>query len=214
MRIFGFIHAATFNDWERLLFDQLGKIKGSGLIDVTEAVSVSLVGAHCQRLGCLGENIHVVYRSENPREYEFPTLSLVQGICNRADCLVWYIHSKGVTQTGEVKARVEDWRLYMEHFVIEKHALCIESLRDHDVCGVNWSLLPKPHFSGNFWWARSDYIKTLPKIIDLNWANRVTPELWIGMNPAVKAKSLFESGVDHYQQRYEPCHYVSADRDR
>ena len=209
MRIFGFIHVATFNDWERILQDQLGKINNSGLIAVTEAVAVSLVGPHCLTLGSLGGKIHIAHRSENACEYEFPALKLLQETCCRTDCCVWYIHSKGVSKTGELKTRIEDWRLYMEHFVIERYAFCIEALWDHDVCGVDWHRFPMPHFSGNFWWARSDYIRTLPEIGDIDCANRGVAEFWIGMNKTVRAKILFESGVDHYKQRYEPCGYRS-----
>jgi hypothetical protein len=60
------------------------------------------------------------------------------------------------------------------------------------------------HYSGNFWWASSEYIKTLNRIDDDNWWNGVTAstpavqpqtwrlrdEMWILSSPTAKIYSI------------------------
>ena len=55
----------------------------------------------------------------------------------------------------------------MEYFNITRFQDCIEHLCYYDVCGVNWHDWPYPHFSGNFWWANSEYVAGLPPLSDL-----------------------------------------------
>jgi hypothetical protein len=107
------------------------------------------------------------------------------------DALVYYLHSKGVTRwrsADEAKRylllrsccfarfpltnflrsmppRVLDWRQFMEHALFEKPQSCIDALlhQGAKVCGVNFRPDPLPHYQGNFWWARCDFVATLPE---------------------------------------------------
>jgi len=121
---------------------------------------------------------------------------------------IMYMHSKGITgvkrliENEEQKSYfsflcVQNWRKFLEWGVIENYEKCCNALTTHDTAGVNWSFWPTPHYSGNFWWANSDYLKTLsdPKNGDW-WINirntkyssltylpdRLKDELWIGSN--------------------------------
>ena len=59
-------------------------------------------------------------------------------------------------------------------------------------------------FRGNFWWATSRYVRTLPDVRRLGPLRglevepRMVCERWIGENPAVRAACPFDTGVDHY----------------
>ncbi len=78
----------------------------------------------------------------------------------------------------------------MEALVLDNHPACLEILDTHDVCGGGWQLEGfgdrRPHFSGNFWWANSDYVKTLPPPLSLNRFDRYQAEFWIGSGPAIR----------------------------
>lgn len=107
---------------------------------------------------------------------------------------------------------MEDSRALMQYHVIENHSACISSLRMFDVCGVNWKEDPWPHFSGNFWWARSEYVASLRAFGDLpppvrGWDLRHQCERWIGSGDKVRACSLHQSHVDHYHDNYPPDFY-------
>jgi hypothetical protein len=131
---------------------------------------------------------------------------------------VLYFHTKGITQYSEA---TESWRLYMQYFVVDRWKDCIAKLEEgFDCCGVMWNketpLGYWPHFSGNFWWATTDYINTLDhSYLDHPW--RYMREFWIGSNPNVKACELHNSGYNtterleshrgHYDIVYDPSNY-------
>jgi hypothetical protein len=102
----------------------------------------------------------------------------------------------------------------MEYFVIQRHEDCIRALVDHDACGVN--LLSdgpfRAFFAGNFWWARSAYIRRLPPLSSLapdgSRPDRHTCERWIGMNRQARLATLHQCPVDQYQSRYARSNYA------
>ena len=210
MKIFGFIHIATLGDWEFVINEQLKKISDTGLKNITENISISIIGNNCNKFNLDDDKIKVCYKSFNIEEYEFPILKLLKDTCENNDCIVWYIHTKGVSKGKDKKSQVDDWRLYMEYFIIENYKICIESLNDYDICGVNWRKKPQPHYSGNFWWARSKYILTLPPFTEIFIKDRRNAEFWIGKNNNAKPKILFESGINHYRERFTRERYETT----
>lgn len=83
---------------------------------------------------------------------------------------VLFLHNKGIThvervlKTGHVDiyANVQAWRHLLSHFNIQRFRDCIRGLDNHDAVGCGLAVIPYKFFSGNIWWSRSDYIKTLP----------------------------------------------------
>ena len=117
---------------------------------------------------------------------EFVTLDLIENDCKNGiikdDDFVLYLHSKGASYIDRDIKRFENtqsWRRIMEYFLIEKHkdVFNIFNKTDFNTYGV---FLYKRgrinlHYSGNFWWIRGDYAKTLDtSIIDKN--NRYNAE--------------------------------------
>jgi len=80
----------------------------------------------------------------------------------------------------------------MEWFLLEKPTLCIRAMLYHgaDTCGVNLRNQPRIHYSGNFWAASCDHVKSLPPDPDLTvdfgapWSKDLSfylaAEMWIG----------------------------------
>ena len=123
------------------------------------------------------------YAKENPGDY------------------VLFLHTKGITHYTEA---TEDWRAYMEYFVVERWKDCVTKLDEgYDCCGVLWNtdtpIGKYPHFSGAFYWATCKYINTLNHFyIDSSW--RYHMEFWIGSNPEVKAYEFHNSGYNTTQR--------------
>lgn len=188
--IIGAYHVATFPGWEPIVAAQCARLIQSGLLARTEYVLVGIVGefeparSTIERL--LGEKARI-YPGGPVSNYEFGTLQLLHSAATEADCYCWYIHTKGVSDLCPNRA---SWRRRMESVVLDNHAACYELLNEHDACGPFWLMIgfdrPNPHFSGNFWWARSSYLRTLPRPVELHVANRYEAEFWIGKNPAIK----------------------------
>lgn len=132
---------------------------------------------------------------------------------------ICYIHMKGLTSlprflnsdlreyySPTMVVNYHFWKKFLEWSVIEKHRECCEALETHDTAGANWSEWPIPHYSGNLWWANSDYVKTLIDPVNLDWwkqfknnsqeilvrqlSDRIKDEVWIGSNNA-KMFSLY-----------------------
>jgi hypothetical protein len=115
-----------------------------------------------------------------------------------------YMHTKGVTRINhkdEIHSQglysyknVNNWRNLMEHFCIEKWRDCILRIPNYDLVGCNYipnNVLPgiPAHYSGGFWWAKSDFIKKLPNPNDFinDKIDRFQAEFWIGR---IKHKAL------------------------
>ena len=68
----------------------------------------------------------------------------------------------------------------MEEFVFVHYDLAISKMvTGYYAAGAMGCPDSRWNIPGNFWWARSDYLKTLPKVSTLNWANRWAAEGWI-----------------------------------
>jgi len=210
--IYGFMHVAMLNHWHSVVEEQLLKLRASGLWNRTRRIFVGLLGPRPEEFDFADDKLEVVYRSADIGQAEFPTLEFLQHFCKEKDCLVYYIHTKGVFHLSET---TRDWRHLMEHFVIQRHEECTQSLVDHDLCGVNWNVASLgPHFSGNFWWARSAYVRTLPSLASLRRempsgrTDRHLCERWIGMNTAARVAVLHQSEINHYYATYPRSKYA------
>jgi hypothetical protein len=191
----------TPSHWELLLYEQLDCIEGSGLQHHSE-VEIC-VSSNQENYKKLQENIksYSFLKSfwfdtdieKNKSHYEGTTLLKLYDECGSYDN-VGYIHSKGMTSLSK---QVNRWRKVLEYGVIEKWEDNINALnKGYDVSGICWDLIGN-HYSGNFWWAKSSYIKTLPRPtmkkwskqivpIDAHWSSRFRYEGWIGLeNPKV-----------------------------
>lgn len=95
--------------------------------------------------------------SSGRQYFEFPTLWAVHTFCKRKEN-----HNKRV---GYVHSKSDDrWRQGLETEMLEGYQMCETQLnKGYDVCGPKYtrSLAGWCHFSGNFWWARCSYIRSL-----------------------------------------------------
>ena len=80
-------------------------------------------------------------------------------------------------------------------------------LKINDVVGSNYSKYPHPHFSGNFWWATSNYLKTLEKNNEIN-VNKADGEWWLFKNNP-KYDEMHNSKINHYLELYDKNRYIN-----
>ena len=211
------------NNWYDIYTEQLSKIVDSGLLNKCSKLLIHFLGTSenlelAKKLITPFKNIEFCH-DEQISLFEFPSLKKMWNLANsEGEFYAWYIHTKGVSQINNEKyygyeknydnlySSVNDWRIYMEYFNILNHNDCIEILDNKfDCCGCNWSNTPHKHFSGNFWWASSTYIKTLPNLDSLDLNNRHLAENWIGMsNPR---KYNFYTNQAGYVNRINPNSY-------
>ena len=89
---------------------------------------------------------------------------------------MFYFHSKGVSR--KINAPSQVWRKNLDFYTISKWKISLELLKKYDAVGCFLSRWPVYHFSGNFWWAKIDYIIDLPDCENHYYA----PEMWLGAN--------------------------------
>jgi hypothetical protein len=199
--------------WRDVFVDQINKINSSGLYDKSERIYLGILsdGYDFSQFG-LNRKYEIMFNRPNIEMGELPTIERLHQFCQKESCKVWYIHTKGVSRP--YSASINDWRRYMEYFVIEKNDGCIEALNEFDACGVDWYTEEEiismwhrrvsPHFSGNFWWANSEYIRKLPPI-DVN-GSRMEAETFIGKGNA-NVKCFHKSHKQMYLQRFPSGSY-------
>lgn len=176
MKLKIYIHIIDLPGWQTLLRDQLSKIDASGLGAAAAEINFCLNGSLSNYTDWVATqksrtNAKFAHVWHSYSLFEYPTLDYIKRQCDAdadPDTAILYLHPKGISQdqkysTWRPKPNLQDWRNFMEYWVIEQWPDCIEKLKTHDAVGVNLRTWPWPHFSGNMWWATADYIRKLPK---------------------------------------------------
>ncbi len=183
-QIRGFGTICCLGHYRDVAADLVAAVLESRLYDRSESLEFAVLGAPedqavIAELVRPFEKIRISYRSTDTGEYEFPALALLQDACRSWSGNVYYLHTKGVSHS-RVQQHVQYWRQLMLDQVVRNHAECTRLLLDHDAVGTNWR---GNHYSGNFWWARSDHVRRLPDIRVLRSAPR-----WITFDPTLNVR--------------------------
>jgi hypothetical protein len=174
MKIHVYWHIAQLNNWRTVVEQQLDRLNKSGLGAAAASITVVMLG---EEQYDFPPNMKVLQWPELGL-FEFMTLQKVWEDSKHkhaSDDVVFYFHTKGVSRDG--KGHVDDWRLYMERCLIDDWGKCAIKLKDFDTCGVEFRSGPKPHYSGNFWWATCEHIKRLPLPVVV--PDRLFAEMWV-----------------------------------
>ncbi len=189
-----FYHVSCMGNWRKVVREQLRLCHHVGLAEVHVGITGSVrdILELRELAGAVGVSVEFVSHGEDLGAYEGPTLRAVwKWACEHPSGAVLYFHTKGVSAPSS--AHKKHWRRLMGRQVISEWRRNLTSLRVHDVCGVSWQELPDfPHFTGNFWAARSDWVSHLQepqkyrrRHPNLRWAghswdNRMYVETWLG----------------------------------
>ena len=153
-------------------------------------------------------NAIVTNYSDNNLLFEIPTINKIKQFSElNPNCKVLYVHTKGVSFNDDYQEE-NDWINMMLYFLTKPRL----NLDDYDTIGCNYTIdgrnyyqdgttsLAPPHYSGNFWWAKTNYLASLP-LISENAVNKNDAEYWLHKNNP-KYYELHHSGIDHYLERY------------
>ena len=223
-------HFVELNGWQQVADQQWDLIVNSDLINKVDEISVCGNGQPWTFTNWIATKNNPKLKFYNVNSsaafHEYPTLNFMYEVSKAATepFYICYLHLKGLTRWGDVN--VGDWRDFMNWANIERWQDNITALDNGaDVVGTNYNTVPWPHFSGNFWWAKSEYIATLDILLHPEFklarnGTQFTPhptnphwrfdhEAWVhSKNPKYfeLAKSL-EPGDRHYRERYPSENY-------
>ena len=209
-----FIHSCTFQHSGTKKLDYIvDKINSSGLINVLDNVFINNIGIPIENKynpDFTNDNTSNKYiltnYSENPLLYENPTINAARRFADQnPDSYILYLHTKGNSYDAEIQS-INDWTNMMLYFLVEKYDQCTNKMDTGvDTVGCNYSENPCKHYPGNFWWAKSSYIRTL-NFLSEDVPDKMTPEFWVLQNNPNKY-TIHSSGIDHYLELYPRTRY-------
>lgn len=222
--IYGVYHIYCDTQWQSMVADQIASLKSSGLLERTTKLYVSCITMHDGDLEEIkriidSPKLEIIAHYETPLKYEYPALDFIRMKSEQENCLFYYFHTKGITyqalETGDkafirFKRNIEAWRKMMEYFLFNKWRVAVNTLcQGYDTYG-SYRLPPPPHpyylYAGNFWWARSKYIKQLPTFDLENIKERFFAEEWL-YKAQPKDFSAFDTMADLYYVYMSPRLY-------
>lgn len=220
-----FYHVFAPNDYQcNYLFmwldEQLGLMRDSRLSEVANVYLGITMPVH-QTYGHFGNHVLEflskrypfaqiinIRDSGDPNLYEGQTLECLHQKSQHQDGLVLYLHTKG---TSNPNLHTHLWRQVLNHFCISQWPECVNLLQspDVDLVGVRDLHGQGQAVSGNFWWSKYSYIKTLPPPLDSaqyqkdpdRWPGgdtyRYAFEDWYWLNRP-RIQYIADTQVDHY----------------
>ena len=173
-------------------------------LDFIDLIIINNFGDYLEPNFYKNDKILILNYSTFTNQYEIPTLKLINYFSNQnSDIKLLYLHSKGVSYNKDNinYSASMNWNKYMLYFLVKKYKRCIELLDSFDTVGCNYrnnNEHPK-HYSGNFWWANTNYIKKL-SISQLQ--SKYDGEFWILSNNDVNISNLFNLKWEDFDKPY------------
>ena len=105
--------------------------------------------------------------------YEKFAINNYKSYIEEMDYYIFYFHTKGIC--NDEKKKIPNIRKTLNFYTIQKFEISLKLLKHYDAVGCSLSLFPKKHFSGNFWWSKSEHTNKLSNINDFY----LSPEMYI-----------------------------------
>lgn len=205
MTTYIYMHICCINNWNEVVTNLFNHIRNSGLYDMVTEIRCGVLGNYQEFIDAFSDpKVVVIYASDDISLHEMVTLNLLREHSQDNDFNVLYVHSKGVTRTGQQGENVAEWVNYMCYFNMYHAKTCLQFLEDHDCVGVNINREPVLHYSGNFWWSKSSHIRKLNECVSSHYNS---PEFWVTDTDVGSFVSIWKSHINHYDGGYAEENY-------
>lgn len=181
--------------------EQMRIIEMSGLLQTTSFFLAGINGSSESlhpALEILPQNSAMLFHGLDCKSENMTILALERWLLNHPDWYVLYLHSKGATHPPNDDKSVR-WRNCMMRNLVTEWVRCVADLKaGYDSVGCHWTgplkkfNPPQSLWGGNFWWAKSNFLLTLPSIQSRPQIkqsglgaieSRYEAEIWIGNGP-------------------------------
>lgn len=184
----------------QVVHEQMETLKQNGLADCCQHFSVGINGGNESRVYAsmlFPRKAQVHFHGLDSHNENATLLNLEQWLPGHVGWNVLYFHSKGATWPYDDYLRSR-WRGCMMRNVVTNWKQCVRDLESgFDSVGCHWMVPPATPvgqhiWAGTFWWSTSDYLLTLPSIMDRDRIktsglkhsdSRYESEVWIGNGP-------------------------------
>jgi hypothetical protein len=176
--IYIFMHVCNKGEWENVFNELITHIIDSGLYDVCTTI---FIGCSCEVCDVSLMDIPKKYNKailleKKPNDtHENETINELIEFSKSNDGYILYLHTKGITNKSVNQIY---WRHFMTTYNVDLWRVCVDLLQQgYYTVGCNYFLLYLHyHYSGNYWWTTTDYLKTLDYINKKNITNRYEAE--------------------------------------
>lgn len=209
-RIIGYYHVWLVNHYQEVVKEQIKCLVDSGLYEATEKIYIGCLGEYknllkLQEIIKPYSKIVVEEFSTDKKAFEFHTLNILKEHADQTteNYYLYYFHAKGLSfaknDDEEAYAGGMHWRRSMDNWILTKWKDNIEMLdKGYETCGTQIRVRDFPkHYSGNYWYAKSEYIKLLPPVYSIDITNRMFGEFYIGMKEPIAA-TLSQEFIDYF----------------
>lgn len=188
------VNVGTRAHADSIIQEQVGAMQSVGLLDQADYFFVGINGGeedvkHIMSMMPLGA-VPMVNPIETWASSEVETLRCLRDFCiGNPGVNVLYLHMKGLSHVPGSPTHDfnRDWRHGMQNIVVNRWRECVNHLEQgYESVGNWWNVAPNgSYWAGNFWWATSDFIATLPPILTEGHhsGGRYEAEVWIGRGP-------------------------------
>lgn len=191
-----FYHLAVMQSWH-LSHDIINAhLQSSGILNHCRNIYYCINGDIVQTQLYLNlphdPKFHMVHLREDAAHYEFTTLNFLLQRSKTENIDMLYVHSKGASQPIQCRNGHNNHLDNMCYNVISNYTQARQALADgYDAAGLAYYATPFPHFSGNCFWVRSEYVRYLSPLVYgtrnfnfyLDYPDRHDAEKWICSRP-------------------------------
>jgi hypothetical protein len=182
--------------------EQMRELKECGLMDLAGHIGIGVNGSDESRV--FGNELfpvksHLSYNGLECKTENMTIRYMEWWVKDNPGYNVLYFHSKGATHPplaqDPIGTITANWRACMMRNMITNWRQCVRDLDSgYDAVGCHWMTGEKTPpgqsiFAGNFWWATSDYLRTIPSIMKRDrivasglgsLESRYESEVWVG----------------------------------
>lgn len=236
MKIRAYYHVTMVEHYIEITDYIFEKMVSSGLYDNLEGIYIGALGDEDQLpilQACIDKypKAQVVSHDIRKANHEFQTLRMIKKDADTLPTFIAvYVHSKSISypKNGNDKGKTPAdhrwdifWMKFMVYFIVGEWRRWYKALTlkgwSYDIAGcriipARLSASSRTHAGGNFWSARSDYLKTLnDKTIEwAEWKDQFEVEQWgFSGNPIIYVMSNmfhdgfpFENDLDEYMASF------------
>lgn len=191
MNITHFYHIYADGQWRDPVKEHILALRQSQLMYNLDNFFIGIVGQNKniqsvkKFLKTCGVNCSIIVEEE--QGWEQVTMNKLRDFAHENDGWIFYAHSKGSSDPSPINIA---WRKSMTYYNIINWEEAVSYLKTCDTVGTHWVTAPqdgKTFWGGTFWWATTDYLKTLPPI---GMENRHRAEDWIGITKTAKVHDM------------------------
>lgn len=190
-----------------IIKEQMETLRDSGLLAEASHITVGLNGKPDGEVWI--PPVNIIVHPEGSANENLTMVEAHEFAKKNPDWYVLYFHSKGAThEPGHwCIPLMTNWRNCMMEHCVKNWKTCVDDLQTHEAVGVHWldASITKnfPYFGGNFWWARSEFLATIPSLYERHktrtgnlwdWDNRYEAEVWLGQAPRLPIVKDYHPG--------------------